>query len=108
MKSVFGFRVRLGNPDLDFQNLNFPSRTHPYNCSNISWQWESFTGTFLSNSRVDVREVKTESIKELSGYLRISFDMEFHLIVASIFLKTCVKDHGDSSGPSLERRIPFH
>ena len=22
MKSVFGFRVRLGNPDLDFQNLN--------------------------------------------------------------------------------------
>ena len=23
MKSVFGFRVRLGNPDLDFENL-FP------------------------------------------------------------------------------------
>ena len=22
VKSVFGFRVRLGNPDLDFQNLN--------------------------------------------------------------------------------------
>ena len=22
MKSVFGFRVRLGNPDLDFENLN--------------------------------------------------------------------------------------
>ena len=25
------------------------------------------------------------------------FDMQFHLIVVSIFLKTCVKDHGDSS-----------
>ena len=22
MKSVFGFRVRLGNPDLDFENVN--------------------------------------------------------------------------------------
>ena len=22
MKSIFGFRVRLGNPDLDFENLN--------------------------------------------------------------------------------------
>ena len=22
MKSVFGFRVRLGNPDFDFENLN--------------------------------------------------------------------------------------
>ena len=22
MKSVFGFRVRLGNPDLDFEHLN--------------------------------------------------------------------------------------
>ena len=31
VKSVFGFRVRLGNPDLDFENLNpdFPiKRTH--------------------------------------------------------------------------------
>ena len=31
MKSVFGFRVRLGNPDLDFESLNpdFPiERTH--------------------------------------------------------------------------------
>ena len=33
MKSVFGFRVRLGNPDLDFENLNpdFPiERTLSY------------------------------------------------------------------------------
>jgi len=31
VKSVFGFRVRLGNPDLDFENLNpdFPIKcTH--------------------------------------------------------------------------------
>ena len=27
---------------------------------------------------------------------RSAFDMQFHLIVVSIFLKTCVKDHGDS------------
>ena len=33
------------------------------------------------------------------------FDMQFHLIVVSIFLKTCVKDHGDSSSRLLERRI---
>ena len=32
-----------------------------------------FTATFLSNSRVDVREVKTESIKELSGYFGMKF-----------------------------------
>ena len=31
MKSVFGFRVRLGNPDLDFENLNpdFPIERTP-------------------------------------------------------------------------------
>ena len=31
--------------------------------------------------------------------------MQFHLIVVSIFLKTCVKDHGDSFGRLLERSI---
>ena len=74
MTPLFIGCVRLGNPDLDFQNLNpdFPiERT--LNCSNISWHWESFTGTFLSNSRVDVREVRTESIKELSGYFGMKF-----------------------------------
>ena len=34
-----------------------------------------------------------------------AFDMQFHLIVVSIFLKTCVKDHGDSSSRLLERRV---
>ena len=29
VKSVFGFRVRLGNPDLDFENLNPDFPTHP-------------------------------------------------------------------------------
>ena len=29
----------------------------------------------------------------------------FHLIVVSIFLKTCVKDHADSSSRLLERRV---
>ena len=31
--------------------------------------------------------------------------MQFHLIVVSIFLKTCVKDHGDSSSRLLEKRV---
>ena len=30
--------------------------------------------------------------------------MQFHLIVVSIFLKTCVKDRGDSSSRLLERK----
>ena len=34
-----------------------------------------------------------------------AFDMQFHLTVVSIFLKTCVKDQGDSSSQLLERRI---
>ena len=36
---------------------------------------------------------------------RGAFDMQFHLIVVSIFLKPCVKDHGDSSSQLLERRV---
>ena len=30
---------------------------------------------------------------------------KFHLIVVSIFLKTCVTDQGDTSSRLLERRI---
>ena len=36
---------------------------------------------------------------------RSAFDMQFHLIVVSIFLKTCVKDQGDGSSRLLERRV---
>ena len=36
---------------------------------------------------------------------RSAFDMHAHLIVVSIVLKTCVKDHGDSSSRLLERKI---
>ena len=38
------------------------------NCS-----YKIFTSTFFSNSRVHVRVVKTESIKELSGYFGMKF-----------------------------------
>ena len=31
--------------------------------------------------------------------------MQFHLTVVSIFLKTCVKDHGDNFSGLLERMI---
>ena len=34
-----------------------------------------------------------------------AFEMQFHLIVVSTFLKACVKDHGDSSRRLLERKI---
>ena len=40
--------------------------------SNIS-PWESITGAFSSNSRLDVREVKTESVRALSRYFGIKF-----------------------------------
>ena len=33
-----------------------------------------------------------------------AFDMLFYLTVVSIFLKTCVKDHGDSSSRLLARK----
>ena len=36
---------------------------------------------------------------------RSAFDLQFHLKVVSIFLKTWVKDHGDISSRLLERRI---
>ena len=36
---------------------------------------------------------------------RSALDMQFHLIVVSIFLKTGLKDQGVSSGRLLERRI---
>ena len=36
---------------------------------------------------------------------RRAFEIHFQLIVVSIFLKTCVKDHGDSSNLFLEKRI---
>ena len=35
---------------------------------------------------------------------RSAFDMQFHLIVVSIFLKTCVKDHGDTSSQLFARK----
>ena len=31
-----------------------------------------------------------------------SFEIQFHLIVVSMFSKECVKDHGDSSSRLLE------
>ena len=34
---------------------------------------KSFLGAFSSNSRLDVREVKTESVRALSGYFGIKF-----------------------------------
>ena len=34
---------------------------------------KSFSGAFSSNSRLDVREVKTESVRALSGYFGIKF-----------------------------------
>ena len=51
--------------------------------------------------------VKKENLDvwPLSVKKQNAFDMQFHLIVVSIFLKTWVIDHGDSSGQLLQRRI---
>ena len=38
------------------------------NCS-----YKSFTEAFSSNSRLDVREVKTESVRVLLGYFEMKF-----------------------------------
>ena len=89
---------------------------------------KSFTEAFFSNSRLDVQ---TKSITALSNLLewsfygqkygkpglswslaviyrkRSAFETQFHLIVVSIFLKTCEKVHGaeDSFSRLQERRI---
>ena len=54
--------------------------------------------------RNTVRKGKFWGLAAICGK-RSDFDMQFHLIVVLIFLKTCVKDRGDSSARLLERRI---
>ena len=44
-----------------------------YTCSIISHSMKSFLGAFSSNSRLDIREVKTDSVRALSGYFGIKF-----------------------------------
>ena len=44
-----------------------------YTCSIISHSMKSFLGAFSSNSRLDVPEVKTDSVRALSGYFKIKF-----------------------------------
>ena len=39
------------------------------------------------------------------GRKRSAFEVQFHLIVVSIFFKTCVKHHGNSTSRFPERRI---
>ena len=39
----------------------------------FSHSMKSFLGAFSSNSRLDVREVKMESVRALSGYFGIKF-----------------------------------
>ena len=81
---------------------------------------KSFTGAFSSNSGLDVRiEIFWDEVFMVRNTVKngqycclavicrkwSAFDMQFHLIVVSIFLKMCVKDDGDSSGQLLQRRI---
>ena len=48
--------------------------------------------------------LKNLGVWQLSVENKALLTMQFCLIVVSIFLKTCAKDHGDSSGRLLERR----
>ena len=88
---------------------------------------KSFTGTFFSNSHLNVREVYAKSVRVSSRYFgmmvrntvnngpswcsavicrndRNTFHKQVHHIV-SIVLRMCLTDHGDSSSGLLERRI---
>ena len=44
-------------------------------------------------------------VRPLSEEKGAPLPSKFYLIVVSIFLKTCVKDHEDNSGQLLQRRI---
>ena len=54
--------------------------------------------------RNTVRKGKSRGLAVICR-IRSAFDMQFHLMVVLMSLKTCVKDRGDSSARLLERRI---
>ena len=93
---------------------------------------KSFTGTFFSNTVASMFVKFKQNLKSVieifcnevfiirntvrkgkSWFLavicrkRSAFDLQFHLIVVLIFLKTCVKDRGDSSAWLLESKEGF-
>ena len=51
-----------------------------------------------------VRIADNLDVRPSSVDKQAQFEKKFHLIIVSIFLKTFVKDHGDSSSRLLERR----
>ena len=51
--------------------------------------------------RTIVKKLDNLDVRPLS----VENEAQFCLVLISIFLKTCVKDHGDSSSRFLERRI---
>ena len=87
---------------------------------------KSFTGAFFSNTVTSMFVKFKQNLIEIfcnevfiirntvrtgkSWFLavicrkRSAFDLQFHLIVVLIFLKTCVKDRGDSSAWLLESK----
>ena len=93
---------------------------------------KSFTGAFFSNTVTSMFVKFKQNLKSVmeifcnevfiirntvrkgkSWFLavicrkRSAFDLQFHLIVVLIFLKTCVKDRGDSSAWLLESKEGF-
>ena len=100
-----------------------------FTCSSLSRHLESSTGAFLhyrprcswNLSEICMRVIEIfwdevfmvrNRIKNGQSWClavicrkRSASDIQFHLIVVSIFLKTCVKNHGDSSSQLLERRV---
>ena len=79
-----------------------------FTCSIISRHWELFFQNLLLEEVLMVRNTVKNGQSSCSTVICTKwsvFHMQFHLIVVSIFLKTCVKDHGDTSTRLQERRI---
>ena len=96
--------------ELFFQNRSrelFPSTERSWSSWSLREICKSNIEIFWSKVFMVTNTVKNRKSRCLAVICRkrSAFDMKFHLIVVSIFFKTCVKDHGDSSSRLLERRI---
>ena len=78
---------------------------------------KSFTGAFFLQYGRDILEkvfIIENTVRKGKSWCmavicrkRSAFDMQFHLVVVLIFLKTCVKGRGDSSAWLLESKDGF-
>ena len=75
VKSVFGFRVRLGNPDLDFENLIQISQSNAPLVKRKRTNWKSFQAKLCPMSLLDFGfnfDIRRSSFHNLASLLIIS------------------------------------